>query len=223
MVRTNHIKPEAIKTYFRSYNNPQGVEIISEEYFPLALGANAAVVSGQLAFSTEGAERKAVTMLTIAYRLVGGKTKLAYHHMSYEFFELPSEGNEAKVEMDASARRFIRQLLLEPQKPPRIPINVGKQTVSLDPYTVLYVKSNAHKTEVTCIDRVLDCSMSIGELAPLLSENFYPVRRGHLVNSQYVTAMRYCEVVLLFGTIIPIPAPSYTKVKRELNALIAGQ
>lgn len=213
---------EAIKSYFQNYKNPQGLEIFSEEYYPLTLGANAAVVNGRLAFRIEGADRKAVTLLTMVYRLVGGKTKVAYHHMSYEFFETPSGGPDSRVELDASTRRFIRQLLLEPQKPSRVPISIGKQTVYLDPYTVLYVKSNAHKTELTCIDRVLDCSMPMGQLAPLLGDSFYPVRRGYLVNSQYVTAVRYCEVELLFGTVIPVPAPIYSKVKRELNALITG-
>lgn len=216
------IGAEAIKSYFRNYKNPQGLEIFSEEYYPLTLGANAAAVYGRLAFRMEGAERRAVTQLTMIYRLVGGKTKVAYHHMSYEFFETPSDGPDSRVEMDASIRRFIRQLLLESQEPLRVPISIGTQTVYIDPYTVLYVKSKAHKTEVVCIDQVLDCSMALGRLAPLLGERFYPVRRGYLVNSQYVTAVRYCEVELLFGTVIPVPAPIYSKVKRELNALITG-
>ena len=41
-----------------------------------------------------------------------------------------------------------------------------------------------------------------------------------IVNAMYVTSIRRCEVELIFKIRIPIPVPSYTTVKKELNARI---
>ena len=79
---------------------------------------------------------------------------------------------------------------------------------------------DGHRTNLYCIDKVINCSMLITDIAPMLKDNFYPIRRGCIVNSIYVTAIRRCELELIFGTVISIPVPSYTKVKKELQKII---
>ena len=49
---------------------------------------------------------------------------------------------------------------------------------------------------------------------------FYPLRRGYLVNTLYIVALRRFEAELISGISIPIPALTYTQVKRDLQELI---
>ena len=51
-------------------------------------------------------------------------------------------------------------------------------------------------------------------------EVFYPLRRGYLVNTLYIVALRRFEAELISGISIPIPALTYTQVKRDLQELI---
>ena len=59
-----------------------------------------------------------------------------------------------------------------------------------------------------------------GELKERLPEVFYPLRRGYLVNTLYIVALRRFEAELISGISIPIPALTYTQVKRDLQELI---
>ena len=51
-----------------------------------------------------------------------------------------------------------------------------------------------------------------------MPEVFYPLRRGYLVNTLYIVALRRFEAELISG--ISIPALTYTQVKRDLQELI---
>lgn len=53
-----------------------------------------------------------------------------------------------------------------------------------------------------------------------MPEVFYPLRRGYLVNTLYIVALRRFEAELISGISIPIPALTYTQVKRDLQELI---
>lgn len=86
--------------------------------------------------------------------------------------------------------------------------------------TIIYLQSDGHRTNLHCIDKVINCSMLITDIAPMLTDDFYMVRRGCMVNSIYVTAIRRCEIELVFGTVINIPVPKYTKVKKDLQEMI---
>ena len=58
------------------------------------------------------------------------------------------------------------------------------------------------------------------KLKERLPEVFYPLRRGYLVNTLYIVALRRFEAELISGISIPIPALTYTQVKRDLQELI---
>lgn len=73
---------------------------------------------------------------------------------------------------------------------------------------------------IYCVDKEFECSMLLPDIMPMLPDNFYFVRRGCVINTMYVTSIRRCEVELIFGTTIQIPVPSYTKVKKDINALV---
>ena len=74
--------------------------------------------------------------------------------------------------------------------------------------------------ELVCVDRVVSCNYIYRELKERLPEVFYPLRRGYLVNTLYIVALRRFEAELISGISIPIPALTYTQVKRDLQELI---
>lgn len=124
------------------------------------------------------------------------------------------------MKMDMNTTRFVRNLLLEQPVGRRIAFPSGNQTVYIDPYTILYAKSRDKRTELVCVDRVVSCNYIYRELKERLSEVFYPLRRGYLVNTLYIVALRRFEAELISGISIPIPALTYTQVKRDLQELI---
>ena len=116
--------------------------------------------------------------------------------------------------------QFVRNLLLKQPPRKRIPIQSGKQTIYVNPYTILYVQSQRKNTEIVCIDRVISCNSPIGKLAKELPQEFYPLHRGYLVNTLYIVAIRRFEAELLSGLSLPIPALTYTQVKRDLQEMM---
>ena len=130
------------------------------------------------------------------------------------------EGERSILKMDMNTTRFVRNLLLEQPAGRRIAFPSGNQTVYVNPYTILYAKSRDKRTELVCVDRVVSCNYIYRELKERLPEVFYPLRRGYLVNTLYIVALRRFEAELISGISIPIPALTYTQVKRDLQELI---
>lgn len=124
------------------------------------------------------------------------------------------------LKMDMNTTRFVRNLLLEQPAGRRIAFPSGNQTVYVNPYTILYAQSRDKRTELVCVDRVVSCNYIYRELKERLPEVFYPLRRGYLVNTLYIVALRRFEAELISGISIPIPALTYTQVKRDLQELI---
>ena len=124
------------------------------------------------------------------------------------------------ISTDLITSLLVRQTfsIKEPVTP--VCVKVGSQTYYIPPVSIIYLQSNRHKTVLYCVDKVLECSMLITNIFPMLPNNFCFVRRGCIVNAMYVTSIRRCEVELIFKIRIQIPVPSYITVKEELNARI---
>ena len=156
---------------------------------------------------------RVINHFTISYRIIGGELKMVHQHNSYEYMQ-PSESKV--LNLDVNTTQFVRSLLLERPSGRRIPIRSGTQTIFVNSNTVLYVQSQRRKTEFVCIDRVISCNSSIGEIAKELPDLFYPIHRGYLVNTLFIVAIRRFEVELISGLCIPIPSLTYMKVKEDL-------
>ena len=207
---------DAIRLHFKDFNG-KAVDILQEEYYPYALGDQAAQVYGQIVVQNKNLRFRVVNRFTISFRLLGGELKMVHQHNSYEYMQ--QEESEV-VKLDVNTMQFVRSLLLEYPAGKRMPIRSGTQTIFINPNTVLYIQSQRKRTEFVYIDRVVSCNSPIGELAKELPEVFYPLHRGYLVNTRYVVAVRRFEVELLSGIVLPIPAQNYTKVKNDLLELI---
>lgn len=149
-----------------------------------------------------------------------GELKMVHQHNSYEYTQPDIEGERSILKMDMNTTRFVRNLLLEQPVGRRIAFPSGNQTVYVNPYTILYAKSRDKRTELVFVDRVVSCNYIYRELKERLPEVFYPLRRGYLVNTLYIVALRRFEAELISGISIPIPALTYTQVKRDLQELI---
>ena len=208
-----------IREHFKGFTG-KAVRVVQEEYFPVSLGDKAAQVCGQNHRGKFGGSFRVINHFTISYRMIGGELKMVHQHNSYEYMQ-PRESKILKLDMNTT--HFVRSLLLERPSGRRLPIRSGTQTIFVNPNTVLYVQSQRRKTEFVCIDRVISCNSSIGEIAKELPELFYPLRRGYLVNTLFIVAIRRFEVELISGICIPIPALTYQQVKQDLQGIIKGE
>ena len=210
---------DAIREHFKGFTG-KAVNIIQEEYFPVSLGDSAAQVCGQIVVESLEGTYRVVNHFTISYRIIGKELKMVHQHNSYEYLQ----ARESRVlPLDVNTRQFVRSLLLDRPSGRRIPIRSGTQTIFVNPNTVLYVQSQRRKTEFVCIDRVISCNSSIGEIAKELPELFYPLHRGYLVNTLFIVAIRRFEAELISGICIPIPALTYQQVKQDLQGIIKGE
>ena len=89
--------------------------------------------------------------------------------------------------------------------------------------TILYAQSPDKPTQLVCVDRVVSCNYIYRELKERLPEVFYPLRRGYLVNTLFIVAVRRFEAELISGICIPIPALTYQQAKRDLQSIIGGK
>ena len=210
---------DAIREHFKGFIGKE-IEIVQEEYFPVAQGDTAAQVCGQIIVENKEKLFRVITCFTIGWRIIGGELKMIHQHNSYEYMQPRESG---ALRLDVNTMQFVRSLLLEYPTGRRMPVRSGNQTVFVNPHSILYVQSRHNRTELVCVDRVIFCNSPLHELKKELPEIFYPLRRGYLVNTLYVVAIRRFEAELISGIIIPIPALAYQKVKQDLLGIIGGE
>ncbi len=208
----------AIQEHFRGFKGKR-VDIVAEEYFPVLLGPESAQVYGQIMVENQENLFRVVNHFTLTFRLIGGELKLVHQHNSYEYLQ-PGE-NDA-LNLDANTMRFVRSLLLDRPARTRLSLRSGTQTIFVNPDTILYVLGQRKRTDLVCIDRVVACNSSIGEMAKILPPQFYPIHRSYLVNTRYIVAVRRFEAELISGICVPIPAVTYQQAKRDLRNMIWG-
>ena len=213
-----------IKNYFLNYPGKSTLEVINESYSSINYSNSDYLVTGNVLIGTDKYTPLAVVLMTFAYHYNKDVPQLVYQHMSYDYIlnklAHSTFEDDFNTNTDLITRLLIRQTfsIKEPIAP--VCVKVGSQTYYIPPVSIIYLQSNRHKTILYCVDKVLECSMLISDIIPMLPKNFCSVRRGCVINAMYVTAIRRCEVELIFKIHIQIPAPSYTAIKKELNALI---
>lgn len=207
---------DAIRDHFQKCQGVQSV-ILAEEYHPLRQGDDSAIVCGRFVLDRSDRSYQVTVFFTIAYRRIADELKITHQHNSYEFSQINRNASNGTLHMDMNTTQFVKNLLLEQHSTTQIPVKSGRQTLFINPVSVMYVQSQGKRTELVCADRLISCSNSIGELASLLPMDFYPVHRSYLVNTRYVTALRRFEVQLVSGITIPVPEKTYMKVKKDFQ------
>lgn len=210
---------DAIREHFKGFIGKE-IDIVQEEYFPVALSDAAAQVCGQIIVENRKNLFQVINHFTIGWRAAGENLKIIHQHNSYEYMQ-PGESEVMKLDMNTIS--FVRSLLLEYPAGRRLSVRSGTQTVFVNPHSILYVQSRRNRTELVCIDRVISCNSPLHALKKELPEIFYPLRRGYLVNTLYMVAIRRFEAELISGISIPIPALAYQKVKKDLQSMISGE
>lgn len=209
---------DAIREHFKGFIG-KAINVVREEYFPVSLGDTAAQVCGQIIVENKEKLFRVIIHFTLGWRMIGGELKMIHQHNSYEYMQMRES---EVVKLDVNTMQFVRSLLLEYPAGRRMPVRSGNQTVFVSPRSILYVQSRRNRTELVCVDRVISCNSPLHELKKELPETFYPLRRGYLVNTLYIVAIRRFEAELISGISIPIPALTYQKVKADLERRIAG-
>lgn len=209
----------AIRKHFKGFSGKQA-DIVQEEYYPISLSSQAANVVGQIAIKSLDDKFRVTTSFTIGYRIIREELKMVHQHNSYEFIQHSESKNNHTVVLDFKTIQFVKNLLLEIPSVSRIPIKSGMQTIFVNPNSILYIQSQRKKTDVVCLDRVISCNSTIGELKETMPDFFYPLHRCYLVNTLYIVAVRRFEAELISGITIPIPAVTYTQAKQDLQEMI---
>lgn len=210
---------DAIREHFKDFSGKQA-DIISEEYYPILLGDQASNVVGQIIVKSIDNKFRIITHFTIGYRIIGGELKMVHQHNSYEFMQSDKIELSSMVQLDLNTIQFVKNLLLGIPSVSRIPIKSGTQTVFVNPHTILYVQSQRKRTDIVCLDRVISCNSTIGEIKKIIPDFFYPLHRCYLVNTLYITAVRRFEAELISGISIPIPKLTYMQAKQDLQNMI---
>ena len=213
---------DAIREHFKGFEG-KPVDIVQEEYYPVALGDQAVQVCGEIIVENKKGLFRVINHFTIGWRIVGGELKMVHQHNSYEYMRHGEHGESDTMKWDVNTTRFVRSLLLEALPQKRMAIRSGRQVLFVNPYTILYVQSQDKRTELVCVDKVIICNSKIGELAKELPGIFYSLHRSYLVNTLYIVAIRRFEAELLSGICIPIPALTYQQAKQDLQNIILGR
>lgn len=209
-----------IRKHFQKFSGVKQAKIIRDEYYPIRLSDFCVQVYGQIVVKGLKVPYGAVTKFSMLYAIKNGELKLIHQHNSYEYTQFSDTGRTEALEMNMTTLRFVQELVLEEPLNERLAIRSGRQTVFVNPYMVLYVRSNGKRTELVCVDRIIDCNSSISEMAENVPGFFYPIHRSYLVNTRYITAIRRFEVELISGMTLPIPAVTYMQVKKDLSEMI---
>ncbi len=209
----------AIREHFKGFVG-KAVNIVEDEYFPVLLGPRAAQVYGQIIVENQENLFRVVNHFTITYRLIGEELKMVHQHNSYEYMH---QGERDALELDVNTMRFVRNLLLDRPTGKRLSLRSGMQTVYVNPDTILYVLGQRKRTDLVCVDRVIACNSSMGEMAKILPPHFYQLHRSYLVNTRYIVAVRRFEAELISGICVPIPAMTYQQAKQDLQNIILGR
>jgi hypothetical protein len=215
---------EAIRSHFQQFSKTGPTAIFQEEYHTVSQGPGAAQVVGELIVGPADGAYRVCVLFTLGYRVFKRRTMLVSHHFSYEY-ETPAEGGGGRLSMDMMTRKFVRGLLLERDRGiQRVPLQCSRQTVYVDPVTILYIQPGKGKhSEVVCVDRSVVCTAGLAQLMEVLPPEFYPLHRCYIVNTRYVTSVRRYEAELLDGIKLPIPAATYMQVKRDLAERLTGR
>lgn len=213
-----------IKDYFIKYPAKVNLEIINESYSTITHCSSEYIVTGNALIGTDRYTPVAAVLMTFCFHYIGNTPKIIYQHMSYDYVMQELTNNQymgtSAQNTNLIIRLIVRQAYSMKEPVPPICVKSGQQLYYIPPYNIIYLQSNRHKTIIYCTDKVLECSMLITDIFPMLPKEFCFVRRGCVVNSIYVTSIRRCEVELVFGTVIQIPVPLYTNIKKKLNELI---
>jgi hypothetical protein len=185
------------------------------------IGENGAQTYGTYILGTKDSNIFTTVYFSLTFQIYDNKPKILLQHLFYDYHVQKANDGNAALTIDLNTVDFVRTLLLNIGGS-RIEIRSGSQTVFLDPATVLYVDSRKNKTEFVCVDRNITCNQSISDVQKLLPDYFYPLRRGNLVNLNYVIAIRRFELEMISDIIIPIPEKNYTAIKADIGGKLAN-
>ncbi len=138
--------------------------------------------------------------------------------------EVTVGGEDARGPRATAMYTFVYQLLAGETK--LVLLHAGYEflrTLFVQPHAIFYVQSRNRRTELHCVDTVIESELSITALNAMLPHEFCPIHRCFTVNSRYVTAIQRCEVTMVTGETLPVPVQGYTKVKAQLQGRILGQ
>lgn len=205
---------DAIASHFNSYSRAT-MNILHEEYYPACLSSDIYIVFGKFSVCTSNNKYRLVVDFTVTLRVNDEETSFLHQHNSYGYFQMKPQSEEAPIS-DLLATNYVRNLLLEYPFVNRVPIRSANQTIIVNPYTIMYVESMGKKTNVVCLDRIINSCNTMSELKELLPDTFYMIHRSYYVNTRYITSIQRFEVSLLSGRTLPIPEKEYTRVKADL-------
>lgn len=210
------IGKNAIINHFKKYTGMQA-NIVDEDYHAIMQGKTLGIIYGKVVIAAPDSIQSTTIQFTIIYKIRKSGFEIIHQHNSYEHKNSTVVNGSSSIITDDITLQFIRNLLMYKDENKRLAIPSGTKTFYVNSNMIFYIQSVCKKTEFVCADRIISCNSSISELKSILPDLFYPIHRSYIVNIRHISQIKRFEATMINGAVIPIPALTYTQVKKDLE------
>ena len=155
---------------------------------------------------------------TFVWEIINKEPRIRHMHVSNPMGELKiAKGSRFVNEMGRMAKKYMDEKIhISNQKKIMIE-GINGKVFFINMSQVLYAEAKLRNCDIFMQNgEVIHAKMSFTDFEKNLDEYFVKVHRSYIVNIQHVTVIRFCEIVMSNGKVIPVPQKKYAKIKEEL-------
>ena len=213
---------EAVRKNFTELMNVIQPCIISNgEFIVVQNTGNACTVSGRYLVETlpeAGYFLQAEQRCTFVWERINDEPRIRHMHVSNPIGEMKIvEGSRFVNEMGRMAKKYMDEKIHAINRKKIVVEGINGKVFFINESQILYVEAKLRNCDIFMQNgEVIHGKMSFADFEKSLDEYFVKVHRSYIVNIQHVTVIRFCELVMSNGRVIPVPQKKYAKVREEL-------
>ena len=144
--------------------------------------------------------------------------RIRHMHVSNPIGEMKIvEGSRFVNEMGRMAKKYMDEKIHTINRKKIVVEGINGKVFFINESQILYVEAKLRNCDIFMQNgEVIHGKMSFADFEKSLDEYFVKVHRSYIVNIQHVTVIRFCELVMSNGRVIPVPQKKYAKVREEL-------
>lgn len=213
---------EAVRKNFTELMNVIQPCIISNgEFIVVQNTGNACTVSGRYLVETLPEADyflQAELRCTFVWERINDEPRIRHMHVSNPIGEMKIvEGSRFVNEMGRMAKKYMDEKIHTINRKKIVVEGINGKVFFINESQILYVEAKLRNCDIFMQNgEVIHGKMSFADFEKSLDEYFVKVHRSYIVNIQHVTVIRFCELVMSNGRVIPVPQKKYAKVREEL-------
>lgn len=213
---------EAVRKNFTELMSVIQPCIISNgEFIVVQNTGNACTVSGRYLVETlpeAGYFLQAEQRCTFVWERINDEPRIRHMHVSNPIGEMKIvEGSRFVNEMGRMAKKYMDEKIHAINRKKIVVEGINGKVFFINESQILYVEAKLRNCDIFMQNgEVIHGKMSFADFEKNLDEYFVKVHRSYIVNIQHVTVIRFCELVMSNGKVIPVPQKKYAKVREEL-------